>query len=187
LARLKAAPSAQAGVALAASAARRMECSVNMRAAAAIGAPPTHDYLPPGCSTRVPNMITDPSAHLVPRVCLPQAHHGQLAADGLATAGGCTQQHAVVCVVQRVEGLQVGAQQGAQEHSNQQPEEPTQRKQYKARMYLAGKQWKGRVSSADRLPSPGTQAQAVSCRPAVTPLHPLHCSCRDTSPVSGWG
>jgi hypothetical protein len=45
------------------------------------------------------------TSHLVARVCLPQAHHGQLTADGLATASGSTQQHAVISVVQRVEGL----------------------------------------------------------------------------------
>ncbi len=42
---------------------------------------------------------------LLARVGVEHAQHGQLSADGLARPSGCTQQHALIRVVQRVERL----------------------------------------------------------------------------------
>lgn len=38
-------------------------------------------------------------------MCPEHTQHGQLGADGLTGASGCPQQHALICVVQRVERL----------------------------------------------------------------------------------
>jgi len=52
--------------------------------------------------------VTTLPPHLLPRVLAEQAHHAELRRNGLARAGGGAQQHWVVAVVQRVEGLQSG-------------------------------------------------------------------------------